>query len=107
LNWINEYAPPDFCFKLREPGYRAALNGADAAAVRELRDAVIARIETFDSDKACAQAIYDTAARLGMDGKALFRAAYEALIGKEQGPRLASFLRGIEKKRLLAILSSY
>jgi lysyl-tRNA synthetase class 1 len=107
LYWINEYAPEDFRFKLREPGDKAALNEADTAAVRELRDGVIARIELFDSDKACAQAIYDTAARLGIDGKALFRAAYKALIGKEQGPRLASFLRGIEKERLLTMLSSY
>ena len=107
LNWINEYAPTDFRFKLREAGEAAALSEADAAAVRELRDSVVAKIEMFDSDKACAQAIYDAAERLNMDGKSLFRAAYEALIGKEQGPRLASFLRVIEKKRLLAILSAY
>ncbi|MDR0684589.1 MAG: lysine--tRNA ligase [Spirochaetaceae bacterium] len=107
LNWINEYAPPDFRFKLREAGEAAALSEADAAAVRELRDSVVAKIEMFDSDKACAQAIYDAAERLNMDGKSLFRVAYEALIGKEQGPRLASFLRVIEKKRLLAILSAY
>jgi lysyl-tRNA synthetase class 1 len=107
LNWIDEYAPDDFRFKLRGPGDRAALNETDAAAARELRDSVIAQIERFESDKSCAQAIYDAAERLGMDGKSLFRVAYETLIGKEQGPRLASFLRSIEKKRLLAILSSY
>ncbi|MDR2796078.1 MAG: lysine--tRNA ligase [Spirochaetaceae bacterium] len=107
LNWINEYAPEEFRFKLREPGDMAALSDTARAAVRELRDGVVVRLESFDNDKACAQAIYDAAARLGMDGKTLFRAAYEALIGKEQGPRLASFLRNIEKNRLLAILSSY
>jgi lysyl-tRNA synthetase class 1 len=42
-----------------------------------------------------------------MDGKALFRAGYQALIGKDQGPRLANFLRSIDRERLLAILRNY
>jgi lysyl-tRNA synthetase class 1 len=107
MNWRNDYAPEEFCFKLRGAGERAELGDTEAAAVRELRDGVITGIEKFEDDKACAQAIYDTAARCGIEGKALFRAAYLALIGKEQGPRLAPFLRGIGKERLLAILSEY
>ncbi|MDR1256188.1 MAG: lysine--tRNA ligase [Spirochaetaceae bacterium] len=107
MNWIDGYAPEDFCFKLRGAGERAELDGAEAEAVRELRDSVIAVIEKFGDDKSCAQAIYDAASRCGIESKALFRAAYMALIGKEQGPRLASFLRGIGKERLLAILSAY
>jgi lysyl-tRNA synthetase class 1 len=42
-----------------------------------------------------------------MEGKILFQAAYRALIGKNQGPRLASFLRSIGKDRLLGILAEY
>jgi lysyl-tRNA synthetase class 1 len=106
-NWIDEYAPEEFCFKLRAAGETASLSDADTAALRELRDSVVVNIDQFDSDKSCAQAIYDAAARRGVDSKALFRAAYEALIGKDQGPRLASFLRSIGKERLLAILSAY
>jgi lysyl-tRNA synthetase class 1 len=106
-NWIDEYAPEEFCFKLRAAGDTASLNEADKTALQELRDSVIVKIEQFDSDKSCAQAIYDAAARCGVDSKALFRAAYEALIGKDQGPRLASFLRSIGKEKLLAILSTY
>jgi lysyl-tRNA synthetase class 1 len=71
---------------------------------------VIARIETYPDDKTCAQAIYDTAAEVGMngiEGKELFRATYQALIGKDQGPRLANFLRSIDKDRLLGILAGY
>jgi lysyl-tRNA synthetase class 1 len=37
----------------------------------------------------------------------LFRAAYQALIGKDQGPRLANFLRSIDKQRLLDIMAAY
>ena len=107
VNWITDYAPADFCFRLLPAGEKAALADAELAAVRLLRDEVIAIIDTLDGEKAAAQAIYDTAAKAGIEPKALFCAAYRALIGKEQGPRLASFLRTVDKARLLEILAAY
>ncbi|MDR2501246.1 MAG: lysine--tRNA ligase [Treponema sp.] len=100
-------APEEFRFRLLPPGTRAGLSDAECAAVRSLRDTVVARIGDFADDKSCAEAIYRVAAEHSMDGKALFQAAYRALIGKNQGPRLANFLRSIEQERLLAILESY
>jgi lysyl-tRNA synthetase class 1 len=102
--WAEECAPEEFRFRLRSAGERAELSEAERAGVRALRDTVVRRIETFAGDKPCAEAIYGAAETTGLDGKALFRAAYQALIGKDQGPRLASFLRSIEKERLLKIL---
>jgi lysyl-tRNA synthetase class 1 len=124
--WIDECAPEEFRFKLRSPGGKAEdaggtagspepgavkspapLGEAERAAIRCLRDTVVARIEAYPDDKSCAEAIYKVAGDCGLDGKALFRAAYQALIGKDQGPRLANFLRSIDKKRLLEILAEY
>jgi lysyl-tRNA synthetase class 1 len=105
--WVEECAPEEFRFRLRPAGEQAALSENELAGVRALRDDVIRRIETFSDDKSCAGAIYQAAEKAGLDGKALFRAAYQALIGKDQGPRLANFLRAIEKKRLLLILENY
>ena len=105
--WAENCAPDEFRFRLRTAGEQAALSGAETAALALLRDGVIARIETFVDDKTCAQAIYDVAEQAGLEGKALFRAAYQALIGKDQGPRLANFLRSIEKDRLMGILAGY
>ncbi|MDR1059281.1 MAG: lysine--tRNA ligase, partial [Treponema sp.] len=106
--WVEECAPEDFRFCLREPGEQpAGLNDAERAAVRVLRDRVIRGIEGFPDDKSCAEAIYGAAAECGLEGKALFRACYQALIGKDQGPRLANFLRSINKERLLGILAGY
>jgi len=107
--WIEECAPEDFRFKLKEAGaaVSAELNAAEKAAICSLREKLIARIETISDDKSCAEAIYKIAEEEGMEGKALFRAAYQALIGKDQGPRLANFLRSIGKERLLGILASY
>jgi lysyl-tRNA synthetase class 1 len=105
--WAEECAPDEFRFRLRPAGEKAELDPAEAAAIRSLRDQVVARIESFADDKACAEAIYKAAEDHGMDGKALFRASYDALIGKDQGPRLANFLRSISKERLLGILAAY
>ncbi|MDR1585951.1 MAG: hypothetical protein LBS57_00695, partial [Treponema sp.] len=117
--WVENCAPEEFRFRLKSglsggdaaagdaAGGGARLSEAERKALRLLRDDVVARIETFGDDKSCAEAIYAAAEKAGLEGKALFRAAYLALIGKEQGPRLANFLRSIEKKRLLAILGAY
>jgi lysyl-tRNA synthetase class 1 len=105
--WAEECAPEEFRFRLRPAGEKAGLSGAEAAGVRALRDDVIAVIENFGDDKSCAEAIYKAAEKAGLDGKALFRACYQALIGKDQGPRLANFLRSIDKARLLGILKEY
>jgi lysyl-tRNA synthetase class 1 len=85
----------------------AEFSEIEAGAIRSLRDQVIAVIEGYADDKSCAEAIYQVAADHGMEGKALFQAAYRALIDKDQGPRLANFLRSISKDRLLGILARY
>jgi lysyl-tRNA synthetase class 1 len=105
--WVTNCAPEEFRFRLRQAGTQAGLSDTEEAALRLLRDEVVSRIETFAEDKPCAEAIYRVAEKAGIEGKALFRAAYQALIGKEQGPRLANFLRSIDKERLLNILSVY
>jgi lysyl-tRNA synthetase class 1 len=105
--WAAECAPDEFRFRLRNQGEKAGLSGAEAAGLRLLREKVVAVIEGFADDKSCAEAIYQVAGEVGLEPKALFRAAYQALIGKDQGPRLASFLRSIDKDRLLGILGEY
>jgi lysyl-tRNA synthetase class 1 len=105
--WIDECAPDEFRFKLRPAGETVTLSAPEKAAIRSLRDDVIAAIENFTDDKSCAEAIYKVAEKHSLDGKALFRAAYQALIGKDQGPRLANFLRSISKERLMGILAGY
>ena len=116
--WIENCAPEDFRFRLLPEGVANSLSqeekeklrplsDAEKNAIRILRDDVISKIEEFADDKTCSTAIYAVAEKAGIDGKALFGAAYQALIGKEQGPRLASFLRTINKERLLSILKDY
>jgi lysyl-tRNA synthetase class 1 len=97
--WVNECAPEDFQFRLRKE--KAA---EIEPCVMALKEQVIEHLDEFADDKACSTAIYAAAESAGVDPKALFKAAYQALIGKDQGPRLANFLRTIGKKRLLELL---
>jgi lysyl-tRNA synthetase class 1 len=107
--WVENCAPEDFRFRLLSAGGTPTrlLSDTEKNAIRFLRDDVICKIEEFTDDKTCASAIYAAVEKAGIDGKALFAAAYQALIGKEQGPRLANFLRSINKERLLGILGEY
>jgi lysyl-tRNA synthetase class 1 len=105
--WVENCAPEDFRFRLLPSGSMSALSGEEKNAVRILRDDVICNIEKFPDDKSCSTAVYAAAEKAGVDGKILFGAAYQALIGKDQGPRLASFLRSVNKQRLLDILKNY
>ncbi|MFP3089878.1 lysine--tRNA ligase [Treponema sp. TIM-1] len=105
--WVEECAPEEFRFRLRPPGLRAELSDVEWAAVRDLRDGLIAHITAYGDDKSCAEAIYKIAEDHNLEGKLFFRAVYQALIGKDQGPRLANFIRSVSKERLLEILAAY
>lgn len=105
--WVQECAPEDFRFAVKEPGDKAELTDDEIRAVRSLRDSVVVKLETFADEKMIAEAVYKAAELAGTDPKLLFRASYQALIGKDQGPRLAGFLGAIGKEKVLAILSAY
>ena len=108
--WITECAPtsaPDFCFALRTDGSKADLSGDILTAVKRVRDEVVPKLETYLVDKELQQAMYDIATELGLESKALFTALYQALVAKDQGPRLAGFMKIIGKDQLNKILGVY
>jgi lysyl-tRNA synthetase class 1 len=99
--WICECAPEGFRYTL---GEKTALDETEIAAVAKLTQDVIPRMDAL-SEKELGQSLYDLAALLAIDPKALFAACYKALIGKDQGPRLANFLKCIGRERLERILA--
>ena len=108
--WIQNSAPScaeEFCFALRTDGSKADLQGDLLTAVKRVRDEVVPKIDTFQIDKECQQAMYDIATEMSIEPKALFTAMYNALINKDQGPRLGNFMRIIGKDQLSSILSVY
>ncbi|MBR1614965.1 MAG: lysine--tRNA ligase [Treponema sp.] len=109
--WITESAPDcaaDMCFRIRDDGSKAEdITGDMLTAVKRVRDEVVPKVGTFPTDKDCQQAMYAIATELGLEAKALFTALYHAIINKDQGPRLASFMKIIGKEKLSKILSVY
>ena len=83
------------------------MSGDLLTAVKRVRDEVVPKLDSFQLDKECQQAMYDIATEMGLESKALFTALYNALINKDQGPRLGSFFRIIGKEKLEKILSVY
>ena len=104
--WITECAPEDFRFALRTDGSKAELAQAELSAVIKLRDEVVPKMDGVD-EKGLSELVYAVAGECGLEPKALFTATYQALIGKDQGPRLANFMKIIGKDRLTAMLSAY
>ena len=105
--WVNECAPDEFRFALRTDGSKADLSAAEANAVRAIRDEVLPVMDECAADKDLQQKVYDVATANGMEVKALFTVMYRVLVNKDQGPRLASFMRIIGREKLAQILSAY
>lgn len=104
--WITECAPEDFRFALRNDGSKADLSPEETAAIISIRDTVVPVMDTLD-EKTLSQRIYDVASEAGLEPKDLFTAVYRALVAKDRGPRLASFMIIIGSERLGKILSVY
>ena len=108
--WIQNSAPScaeDFIFTIRNDGSKADLDETMSKAVSRVRDEVLPKLDTFIQDKECQQAMYDIATDMGIDAKQLFTALYQAVVAKDQGPRLGGFFRIIGKERLEKILKDY
>lgn len=108
--WIQNSAPScaeDFIFTIRNDESKADLDETMSKAVARVRDEVVPKLDTFTQDKECQQAMYDIATDMGIDAKQLFTALYQAVVAKDQGPRLGGFFRIIGKERLEKILKDY
>lgn len=104
--WITECAPEDFRFALRSDGSMAELADAELEAIRRIRDTVLPQMDTLE-EKPLSEKLYAVAGDCGIEPKALFTATYQALIAKDQGPRLASFMKIIGRERLERLLAGY
>jgi lysyl-tRNA synthetase class 1 len=106
-NWITSYAPEDFRFELNDGSEEPmSLSEPELAALTELREEIRERIGEHD-DKSMQERVYEIADQHGVEKKRFFAVMYEALIGKERGPRLGGFLLTIGRDRVLQILDRY
>jgi lysyl-tRNA synthetase class 1 len=102
--WVNECAPEDFRFAVRDEGAPISVAANEAAALRALRELAL---NGPREEKELSTAIFDAAKANGLEPKAFFKVVYQALIGKDQGPRLAGFVLTLGGERVARILSGY
>jgi lysyl-tRNA synthetase class 1 len=104
--WLETYAPPAMRFRLRRPDEPPpVLPEPEAAALGRLYQELV-RLERHDG-ASLSDRIYAIAAEQGLEPRALFKAAYRALIGAERGPRLADFILLSGRERIAPLLAPY
>lgn len=107
--WLEHYAPDSFRYRIASERDTRPLpgdvTGDMVKAFATLHD-IIARPEFSElSAKDLHERIYEQAIRANeVAPKEFFATVYQRLIGRDQGPKLASFLLEIGQKRLLSLL---
>ena len=104
-NWLEKYAPEEFCYRLNASPVQVSMTETESKAV----DSLVGLISKCDLNaidaKELNQSIYDDVIRATeVDAKEFFRVVYQKLINRDQGPRLPSFLKEIGAERLKNLL---
>lgn len=106
-NWLEMYAPEDFKFSLKccdSP--LVDLKDNERAAVKDFAGYVKQYLDTL-SEKEFSNYIYQAAGDNGLESGGFFKVIYTVLIGKERGPKLASFVKACGSETILPILERY
>ena len=106
-NWITGFAPEDFQFRLvEENSPPVSLEENIISAVRQLAEEFNLKYDSLD-ERSLSGLIYSAAQDNNIEPRDFFKAVYRILIGKEKGPRLASFMLSIGREKVHSIFSRY
>jgi len=97
MNWIRKYAPDDFKYELQPhvlPDVKARLGENQKKALHDVAKALKAR--TWNDEDLHAE-FYIIIKNHGLDTPQFFNAAYNVLVNKNRGPKLAAFLLEIKE----------
>ncbi len=97
VNWINKHAPEDFKFTLQEKVPKGIkLNKKQKNALKDV--AKILKKKDNWEDKELHEEFYIIIKNNDLEIKDFFKAAYNVLINKDKGPKLAAFVIEIKDK---------
>jgi len=102
--WITRHAPDAFRFAVRKPTdviAKTKFPDAVQSLVTALQDS---KVSSF-SEEALAQLIYQVMKDHALSAKDFFPEIYQILIAKNQGPKLASFLKAIGLPKAVELLA--
>lgn len=99
-NWLGKYAPDNFKFEVQKK-IRYPFEGKEKKALIELRKRL--KLKDFKEEELFNE-FYDICDKTGIKNTKFFRAAYQAIIGKEKGPRLAGLILDVGKEKIIKLL---
>ena len=103
--WLKNHAPDNFKYTIHNTAVRLELNDNQERAIlalREILDSIdLDAIESKDLNDLLWEKVIN---KSSCDPKDFFSVVYKKLIGRDQGPRLPSFMKEIGKDRLLTLL---
>ncbi len=101
-NWLELYAPEDFKFKLKNSPTVCITDSNLITVIKELLEFL--KNESHLTDNAIAEKIQATLQNHQMEMGPFFKGMYQALIGKDKGPKLSGFIVAIGKARVIHLL---
>ncbi|OQY36392.1 MAG: lysine--tRNA ligase [Spirochaetaceae bacterium 4572_7] len=107
LNWANNYAPEDMTFTINDGSSDPLdVNDSERVILQKLHKTVEEFLGNI-TEKEFGVKVYDIARELEIETNDMFPLVYRAVIGKEKGPRIVSFLQTIGREKLLKVLKQY
>ena len=102
VNWIKKYAPDEFTFTVQHESQVTL-----AKEEKEILKILAGKLEEKEwDDKELHEEMYILCKNTDFPIKDFFKVAYNVLINKDKGPRLASFILEIGKERVVKLFKS-
>lgn len=104
-NWIEKYAEESFCFSVRQKSCDFSQFSDDyKRSLAELKTLVLAEKKRGTEEKLVFDQIYELIRKNDLNNALFFQYVYQCCIGKDKGPRIASFLLTLEDEVLQNLL---
>ncbi len=100
-NWLEKYAPEEMKFKVQKKVV-AKLNKNEKETLAKLRE--ILESKKYNDEGELFSNFYKVCSESGIKNTDFFKAAYKAIINKEKGPRLSSFIIEIGQDKVVELL---
>jgi len=95
-NWIEKYAPEEYRFELNEKVPSVELSDKQRLVLRELGS----KLDGAKTEEDVVELFTTISRKHDLDTKSFFKGAYQVLISRENGPRLAPFIMAIGKEKV-------
>ena len=100
-NWLEKYASDDMKFEIQDK-VNVNLTEKQKQALVALKESLA--VKDFNEDELFNE-FYNICKAVGIEGKEFFETAYNIIINKNKGPRLASLILSIGKEKIIKLLN--